>query len=154
MVIYSPLKGWLGFKSWTLPSSLSTEVHWRGCEVFHFLLPVLVHKHIPQCRDDLLLLVSSKQWAMHPSVWLFPEAAAKPPVSKVRAVRLRLRLWKFKLLARCPQPGHGLGVPSGAWEHLSVRINRLGPGHCPVLMRSASFKRVLIPLTHNSCRRD
>lgn len=145
MTISSPFKSCLGTQD---PDSsmlfVKTEVHCRGVECW--LLS-------PQCRGDLLLPVSSKHWAVHPSLWLFPEAAAKAPVSRVRAVRLSLRLWKFKLLALCPQPGCRMGAPSGAQEHL-CQDKQIRPGPCPVLMSSASFQRVLTPLTHSSCRRD
>ncbi|KAF2973939.1 hypothetical protein EK904_001798 [Melospiza melodia maxima] len=80
-----------------------------------------VNQALPYSAELLFLLIYSElwncHWAMHPSDWLFPEAAAEAPVSRVR---LSLRLWKFQLLARCPQPGPRLG---GAGS-ISVRINR------------------------------
>lgn len=66
------------------------------------------------------------------------------------------RLNKFKLLASCPQRGCRLRVPGSA-EPVSTSLsglNRLGPACYPVLMRSASLKKVLSPLTHISSRMD
>lgn len=86
-----------------------------------------------------MLPVPSNHWATHLFVQLFPEAVTKASVSRVRAVRLRLKeIKQIQVPGLLPSPRlQAVSTdPRRASEHLSVRIDRLGPGQCPILMRS------------------